>query len=148
MTKKIIYLLGLSVVLVSSNVMAKMYKWVDEEGNTHYSQSPPVEHSAEVIAPPPKVDTESAMKEIEKRREAFKKADEDKAKSIEEQKKADEELALKEENCRLSKARLKSLQNSRKIRAVDDEGNIVRATEEEHKARIEHSMKNVEKWCN
>lgn len=147
MLKNKIHLLGFFIVLISFNATAKMYKWVDEEGNTHYSQSPPLEHEAEVITPPPKVDTDSAIKQLEKQRESFNKADEEKTKVEEEQKRAADELALKKENCRLSRTRLQSLQNSRRIRTVDESGNITRASEEEHQSRIKQSMENVKEWC-
>jgi len=149
MSKKLTYLLSLSAaMLISFDSMAKMYKWVDEEGNTHYSQSPPLGQSSEQIAPPPSVDTESAQKALEKRREAFSEADEAKAKADEEQRKKDDELALKEKNCRLSKSRLDALQNTRRIRSVDDEGNVSRATEEERQSRVEDTKQKVKKWCN
>jgi hypothetical protein len=133
--------------IFSSIVYAEMYKWVDDEGNTYYSQSPPVDETAEVIEPPPKIDTDSARDKLEKRREAFKLADEAEAKSEEEAQKKAEEEAIRKENCRISKSRLDSLQNSRRIRAVDEEGNITRATEEEHQSRIDKVKENIQKYC-
>ena len=34
-------LIAVCLVCVSPSVAAKMYKWVDEQGNTHYTQTPP-----------------------------------------------------------------------------------------------------------
>ena len=53
----------LTFILVPQNSIARMYKWVDEDGNTQYTQSPPPgDIESEVIKPPPKVDTEAAEK--------------------------------------------------------------------------------------
>ena len=34
-------LIAICLAFLSPNVAAKMYKWVDEQGNTHYTQTPP-----------------------------------------------------------------------------------------------------------
>ncbi|HKK16999.1 MAG TPA: DUF4124 domain-containing protein, partial [Gammaproteobacteria bacterium] len=51
----------LLALLVSSNALAAMYKWVDENGEVHYTQTPPPgDIQAETIKPPPDVNTEKA----------------------------------------------------------------------------------------
>ena len=51
------YCLGLiALLLMSATADAKMYKWVDDEGNVHYSQTKPdADTEVQTIKPPPKV---------------------------------------------------------------------------------------------
>ncbi|MBM2830851.1 MAG: hypothetical protein HW411_1641, partial [Gammaproteobacteria bacterium] len=52
--------------LLSMNCFAAMYKWVDADGNVHYTQSPPPEGvESATIKPPPEVDTGNAIKQLE-----------------------------------------------------------------------------------
>ena len=48
-------LLLLAAIMTNTSVLhAVTYKWVDEDGNTHYTQSPPPgDTKAETIAPAP-----------------------------------------------------------------------------------------------
>jgi len=54
MNKSIALVSILSVSLFSSFLMAQAYRWVDDQGNTVYSQQPPPDdRKVEVMAPPP-----------------------------------------------------------------------------------------------
>ena len=49
----LLQLIAITLLLLgASSVMAAMYKWVDDEGNTQYSQTPPMDRSVERIAKP------------------------------------------------------------------------------------------------
>jgi predicted lipid-binding transport protein (Tim44 family) len=52
MTRMTGLLAALILGLITLPAAAAMYKWVDEEGNTHYSQTPPPGRPAETIAAP------------------------------------------------------------------------------------------------
>lgn len=127
---------------------AQMYKWVDEEGNTHYSQQPPPAGiTAETVKPPPKVDTEQAVNELTEQQEKLQKLQEEREKQKEEQAKLDEQAALKQKNCRISQDRLNNLLNTGTVRAIDEEGNLTRTTVEDHQARIDEVREKVKKYC-
>ncbi|MBI1732943.1 MAG: DUF4124 domain-containing protein, partial [Gammaproteobacteria bacterium] len=80
---------------------AEMYKWVDENGNVHYTQErPPPGIEGQAIKPPPEVDTESARKQLESRQKLLNDAQDARAKSADETRKAAEDQAFNEENCR------------------------------------------------
>ena len=127
---------------------AEMYKWVDEEGNTHYTQSPPPgDINAESIKPPPKIDTESASKDLEKKQERVEKLREQRITSAEEQEKAAQEEAEKEEECRKAKARLASYQRPR-VNVQNPDGSLRVLPENERQAEIKKSEEYVKKACN
>ncbi|HLB30361.1 MAG TPA: DUF4124 domain-containing protein [Gammaproteobacteria bacterium] len=127
---------------------AEVYKWKDEDGNVHYSASPP---PGEIDSEP--VDTTEggasaeALKRINVLRQQLNKSDQRQAKEAEVRQKKQDFQQIKEENCAKSRDKLITLQQARRLRAVDESGNVTRATAEEHKARIKAAEANIEKWC-
>jgi hypothetical protein len=134
--------------LIVANVGAEIYKWVDEEGNVNYSQHPP-QGGGEIstIKPPPKVDTEAAVKQLEDQRKAFSDQKEEKAKQDKETQKGAEQIALRESNCQKARAKYDNVVNTRRVRALDEYGNVTRVTDEEHQRRIADAAAKIAKWC-
>ena len=129
---------------------AKMYKWVDADGNTHYTQSPPPDGAAiEDINLPASVnvDTKPAIKSFEAQQKKEQELLETNEKEQKVQNREAEHTALKKDNCRKSRAKLENVQSAGRIRAVDENGNVVRAGEEERQRRITEAQENIKKWC-
>ena len=62
----------LMATLTTDMCLATTYKWKDANGEIHYTQSPPPEGvTGEKIKAPPKVDTESAVKELKDKEAGF-----------------------------------------------------------------------------
>ena len=133
--------------LVSSNCIAATYKWVDAEGNTQYSQQPPPDGAeAETVAPPPKVDTDKAVGDLEKQQEQFKKQDEDKSKQAEETQKTGEDLAQQKKRCEQAKDKLAKMQRPR-ISVTGEDGNRKRLSEDERQTAINDANKSIAELC-
>ena len=129
---------------------ARMYKWVDADGNTHYTQSPPPDGvTTEDVKLPASVnlDNKEAVNAFEAQQKKQQESAETKQKDEKVLNREAEHTALKKDNCRKSKAKLENVQNTGRIRAVDEYGNIVRATEEERQRRIKEAQENIKKWC-
>jgi len=130
------------------NSQAEMYKWVDEQGNTHYTQSPPPgDINAEAIKPPPKVDTDGASKTLEQQKKTVNDLREKRITTAEEKQKAEEEAAEKESKCQQAKARLASYQRPR-VNLKNPDGTLRVVAEEERQAEIKKSQEYVNKACN
>jgi len=57
-----------AMCLLFSSAHATLYKWVDADGNTHYTQQPPPgDIDSETIKPPPRIDTEGALKDLDEK---------------------------------------------------------------------------------
>jgi len=147
------YLMIFSLVCllgVPNQSHARLYKWIDADGNTHYTQQPPPDGIAtEDIKLPASVNinTEQATKSFEEQQKKEQELLEANEKEQKEQNRQAEHTELKKENCRKSKAKLENVQNTGRIKAVDEEGNVVRATEEERQRRIKEAQENIKKWC-
>lgn len=136
---------------ISPQSHARLYKWVDADGNTHYTQQQPPDGAAiEDIKLPASVniDTQQAIKSFEEQQKKGKELTEAYEKEEKEQNRQAEHTELKKENCRKSRAKLENVQSAGRIRAVDEYGNVVRATEEERQRRITKAQENIKKWCN
>jgi Domain of unknown function (DUF4124) len=135
-------------ILLSSSINAEMYKWVDEDGNTHYSQSAPVDNtSVEIIKPPGNVDTKSAAKTVDNQKKSADKIRNDRIAAKEKAQKTKEAESLKKENCQKAKARLASYQRPR-VQKQNEDGSRSFVAEEDRQAEIKKSQAYVDEACN
>jgi Domain of unknown function (DUF4124) len=140
-------ILFLCCFVFSTATVAEMYKWVDEEGNTHYSQSPPVTVDEVItIKPPTKVDTEAASKAVEQRQEKLQKMAESRYEKKQASLKAEEEKAAQQQKCQAAKERLSKVERPR-VQFIDGEGNVRRPTQEEYQQRLADAQAAVDKYC-
>lgn len=150
--KEIFFLTHICLILtgifISLGANAEMYKWVDEDGNTHYSQSPPVDNgTVEVIKPPSKVDTKSAIKELKEQEKTADKLRDDRISAKEKERKAEEEDLAKQKKCEQAKKRLASYQRPR-VQVKNEDGSRSLLPEEERQAEIKKSQAYVDEVCN
>lgn len=136
------------MIVLSPNGFAEMYKWVDADGNTHYTQQPPPDGvDGQTIAPPPDVNTEKANKELDNKLESFDKRREAELKHEEEAKKAADAAEAKKQECEKLRQQLAELQRPR-ITTTDEEGNRSRMPEEERQAAIKKVNEAITTRCN
>lgn len=111
-------------IILASPSYAAMYKWTDEQGNTHYGEQPPNRENAQNITPPPpRASTEgSSLKRIQSLREGILTQAADSKKNKAELK----EKALKEEKkskyCDQLRKRLSDFQSFPRIRQKGEDG--------------------------
>jgi hypothetical protein len=144
--------LGLIMVLgclMSEAAIAAMYKWVDNEGNIHYSQVPPSDKEVEKIAPPPPVPEQPAkppMQEAEQAVEA--KANEQKTTAEDaEKRKADEEhlAEIYKKNCDIATENMAIYKSGNRI--ITPEGERVRLSDEMRAEKIKQAQEAIDKYC-
>lgn len=128
---------------------AAMYKWVDENGVTQYSQYPPPNRKTEVVAPPPPPaeDPEGAQKKLES---LLQKQDEQRKAATtaeEERNKAQDEAALREKNCQIARGNLEKLTTGGRKRFVGPDGVASYLTDEDREARIAEAQKQIQEFC-
>jgi muconolactone delta-isomerase len=120
---------------------------VDENGQVHYTQTqPPAGVQGETIKPPPKVDTEGAVRDLKAREEGFTKRLDDQGKAKEEADKQAGETADKAKFCAELREELRGLQESQRIFTGEGESRR-RLSEEERQARIKESQDKLDKDC-
>jgi hypothetical protein len=141
--------LALATLLITFTAHAQIYKWVDENGQTHYSQQPPVTGEAQQIdvPPPPPVDPEAAQQEVDELIEQQEAAEQAEQEAREQAQQEAEQQAIREENCRIARQNLEQYQNNPGRRVVDEEGNVTRLREEDRQQKMQEFQQQIDEFC-
>lgn len=136
-------------LLVSVSVQAQIYKWVDENGQTHYSQQPPTSGEAQLmdVPRPPPINAEEAQQEVD---ELIEQQQEAEKAELEAQQAAEEEAkqqAIKDKNCQIARQNLTNYQNNPGRRVVDEEGNVTRLAEEDRQQKMVEFQEQIDLYC-
>lgn len=136
-------------LLLSFSVNAQIYKWVDDNGQTHYSQEPPASGEAQQmdVPPPPPIDPDEAQKEVDdliEQQQAAEKAQQEAEKEA--QQEAEQE-AIKQENCRIARENLRQYQNNPGRRVMDEDGNVTRLREEDRQQKMLEFQEQIDLYC-
>lgn len=128
---------------------AAMYKWVDEDGRTHYSQYPPPDRDYEALQPPPPPasDAGQAQQELE---DLLQRQDEQRqARDQAEQKAAESEQQAEQrrKNCEAARHNLEILTTGGRKRITGADGVARYLPEEERQAKIAEAQKQIEEYC-
>ena len=134
--------------LFAPGAVAEMYKWVDEDGQVQYTQSPPppgVEGET-IKPPPPPASPEEAQKQMQAREELLDGLQEDRQNKVETDAQAAAGAAWTEENCRRARASVSAYQVPNALIAQPD-GSRTRITEEQRLAGLKEAQERVKEYC-
>jgi uncharacterized membrane protein YccC len=143
----------ITMLLLQSPVFAQIYKWTDDSGEVHYTQTPPPGgiSSEEIQGAPPPAESEETIhreqQELQERLDAMNKrlAEQEEKEAIERER---EELAeINEKNCITAKNNLAKLHQGGIKRYLTPEGEVIRLTEEERQRRISETQEQIDKYC-
>ncbi|MFN2309273.1 MAG: DUF4124 domain-containing protein [Gammaproteobacteria bacterium] len=128
---------------------AAMYKWVDENGVTQYTQYPPPSRDYQTMVPPPPAaeapaEAQKKLEETLQRQDEARKA---RAAAGEEQQKTAEATARREQNCQNARANLERLTTGGNRRILGPDGVAYYPTDEERQERISKAQKQIEENC-
>ena len=136
--------------LAALAAQAQVYKWVDEKGRTHYSETPPPDSKAAK-----KVDTGPAVSPAPAPREDWKQKEMDARKRNLERQQADEasrrkdahEEQVQKGRCRSAQRELQVLQMEAPLFHINEKGEKVYMEDRERPAAIARARKDVETYC-
>jgi hypothetical protein len=142
-------ILSLAVVLYGVPVLAaaQVYRWVDDRGQVHYSQTPPPGRTAQQIgAPPPP----QASPNQESLNQSLKDASDAAPKQKAEADRIAQNQASLEQYCNQTREQLAFLdaQTARRLTTTDDKGDVARMTEEQFQQRRNELLKGLGERCN
>ena len=134
------------ILLLPLSAQARMYKWVDENGQTIYSQTPPVGQAAETIKaapPPPPSSNQQPVNDIVQRA-----ADLQEDRQLAKQKASKQKTAKQQDkaNCEVARHNLAGL-NGPPNRLYRLNGEYVRLTPEQRAKEIEEMKKLKKESC-
>jgi hypothetical protein len=126
-----------------------IYKWVDDSGTVHYSQTPPPDVKAQELKPAPgPADDPAAISG--KLREQVDKMEErltEKREGAADAQQWAEIQKLRRENCANARANLTKLQQGGNRAYRNPDGEVVRLTDEERQRRIDETNLQIQENC-
>jgi hypothetical protein len=141
----------IAMCLLFSSGHAAVYKWVDADGNTNYTQHPPpVDIEGDIIKPPPDIDTKGALKGLNENQKLLEDKQKEREKQAEDQEFDEANAAIRRSNCQLGRDKMASLRLTAKpqSRSVSEDGTVYKKTEEQWQAEIKQAQEIIDKNCN
>lgn len=143
---------------VSGVAAEQLYRWVDEDGNTQFSNRPPpakVEaetlkiDGAGVAAATPDTQTESEDEEKVESEEEETEGEETEGEETEGEAppQAQTRPDVHSENCKIARRNLDILNNNENVTTTDEEGNVRKLTSAERQARKAQEERNMSYYC-
>lgn len=133
--------------LLTYSVQAEIYKWVDDQGRTHYGDKP-TESSKEIEVNTQKKDLINTGESREERRQKLLDSfDEDRARKNEEKEKQKQAKEKHMRQCAFAKDRLRRYERAGYLYNLDKDGNRVVISKEERKQTVDGLRDNIKKYC-
>ena len=138
-----------TLFLLTSAHAGQVYKWTDENGQTHFSQFPPAKAPAENIEvnTPKAANSKQATEQLQKMRQQLQEQVVDRTTESAEEKQAAEEAQRMAENCKKAKQRLIDLKNNGRIYKTLENGDREWYDEKGRENLIKDAQKDVTKYC-
>jgi len=125
---------------------AQVYKWVDKDGNVHFSDHPGKEKNEVVDLPTFR--TDPVLDERQKAREELKEKEKaNSAKQTEDQEEAQKQEEQRKKNCVTARGRVEQIQTVRRLFRMDENGERHDLSDEERAAALKKAQEDVKKWC-
>ena len=142
----------LILLLCSTHAFAGLYKWVDENNQTHYSEQAPTGKKAKVLPSRSSASDAAASAPAASKTIAERAAELDKAKLA---KKGDADKAAQKqaytdalkENCEGAKRNLASLQSGIRLVEIDAKGERTYVTDEQRQQKTAKAQQDIQESC-
>lgn len=126
-----------------------IYKWVDDDGQVHYTQMQPSGRPSERLkgAAPPADDPQAARSDLQRQLDAFDERRAQRDEAFAEQKRKEEIAEIRKQNCETANKNLANLRRGGNTVYMTPEGEAVRLTDEERAKRIATAKQNIKDNC-
>ena len=146
-------IIALAAGLLAAPAQAKLYKWVDENGNVTYSERKPPQGGAdreveEIKLRPSTISDEDARERLDvltgRAAGARKKRDEQESQVTAAQER-EQRIA---KNCEIARENLEILQTNARVKTQAEDGSSYYLGEDQISARLEQARTNIDRYCN
>jgi hypothetical protein len=134
--------------LLAAPALAQVYKWTDDEGRVHYSDTPPTDAEA-TLMPVESADTdlEASLREQVARERELELREQTAADAAEDAEAEAAHRAAVERACIQARERVATIESARRLSRVDDDGTRRTYNEEERAAALAEARQQVTEWC-
>ncbi len=131
-------LLLAAMMIITNSASAGLYKWVDNDGNVHYSQKRPRNQQYKRLKAPPSAPENS--------KPLYQPVTEENKSSDTAAKETAKNNKVRAENCAIAKKNLNAYQVYRRIR--DKDGNVKVIDDKERAKQIKNAQQDINDFCN
>lgn len=145
--RKIVISAALSLVCTSA-MATQMYRWVDENGVTQFSQQPPAEdrYQRMQVKPAPELGTGSLAPDTDSPAGEQTESTESTKPAVAAQLTPEQQAKLAEQ-CDALRANLTTMQNNPRLRRTLEDGTVERIGEDERQAMIAKAQADLQEHC-
>ena len=132
----------------------RVYKWVDEDGQTNYGSRPQDVNAKEIKIKNRYIDSGSAVRatsaqeRVDKQKRFNNAMDAEKKSISDEKRKKKEQEELKIQRCHASRDQLRRREAASALYDLDEKGNRILLNKKQYEIAMEQARARVEKWCN
>ncbi len=138
----------IAVCLLAPTAPAEVYKWVDDQGVTQYSQTPPPNNEYDAVSTDPAPTPDPSVAErLKAARDALDASGAERAKQQAQARKDSEQAAKRRAECDVLRERLATLENNPRINTYGEGGQVERLSEEKRQADITQLRTLIGKDC-
>lgn len=146
--KRLLAIAGL--LLIATSAQGQLYKWVDESGKVHYSDTPPPAKtkSSKTLSIPNQPAAEApAGKSIAEQEKDYRKRMSEAADAEAKKKAEDEQAKIRAANCQTARNNLKTLEETGRVYTYDAKGERVYMDDAQRQKAIDDARKAIADWC-
>ena len=133
------------LLLLASSPQAEVYRWVDENGKTHYSDKKPKSEAEDITEAVKKQNIDTSIEEQRKLQEIFRPENEADREYYRQQQLKNQPTPEHIQHCNKQRRYLKKIDG--RVQFVDEEGNVVPVTEKQRQQRVEELQRYLAEHC-
>lgn len=146
------FALSCALLLLMQPVHAELYKWVDEQGNVHYSDQPAggktkSESTLNIPSQPGALNSADGGKSWQEKEQEFQKRKASAAEAEAKKQKAEQEAKTQRENCEKAKQNLSQLESAVPVYTFNEKTGRTLLNQEQRTQEIAKARKSVAEWC-
>lgn len=139
---------ALLVLAPVESSLARLYKWVDDNGNVTYSErKPPGKQAEEIKVRRAPVSPEQAQEQVESMKDKTDTQQKDRDFARTAASENEKEVEIFKKNCEIARQNRRVLENSSRIQGKDSSGNTYFLDSKEIQAKLEQANKQIELYC-
>lgn len=143
-----IILFAILIVISGQSLATKIYKWVDENGQIHYSSTKPVNQEVETVKvrKGPKVTAKTATNASDENQQSP--TEDDEAEAAAKKQLAAVDVVNRKKQCDLARDNYNALNASIRVVRTNEKGEKVRMSDEERVSALATAQKGIDQYCN
>jgi hypothetical protein len=133
------------LLLLASSPQAEVYRWVDENGKTHYSDKKPKSEAEDITEAVKKQNIDTSIEEQRKLQEIFRPENDADREYYRQQQLKNQPTPEHIQHCNKQRRYLSKIDG--RVQFVDEEGNVVPVTEKQRQQRVEELQRYLVEHC-